>query len=206
MKNNHLEKGRVNQKLQTRFEILSATKRLTRKSQKVTMDDVAREAGMSRATIYRYFSNIDVLILEASLDYHHKTPEELSKEVESMSLLKTLHFIQNHYNRHSQENEIMFRRYMSAFLAASITSKKSLRGARRVKALHLALTRFKNQMDAKVYNRLIYVSSVLMGIDAQIVCKDVCKLNNQESNAVLQWGVEMILKGISASHSSPHQI
>jgi hypothetical protein len=83
-------------------------------------------------------------------------------------------------------------------LSESITSKKKIRGARRVKSLNNVLIPFKNDMDSDTYKNLITIASVLMGIDALIICKDVCDLNNEEANDTLQWALKMILKGIAS--------
>tara|TARA_B100000497_G_scaffold127338_1_gene168783 strand:- start:2751 stop:3353 length:603 start_codon:yes stop_codon:yes gene_type:complete len=197
MKNNDQPSGRVKQKLQTRSEILKATRALMKKKQKISMDDIAEKAKISRATLYRYYSNIDILVTEASLHIQFKSPDQLSEEVNEMPLLHRIHHIQKHYNTLSQKNEIVFRRYISAVLKESIISKKQLRGARRIESLKKALRPFKGEYDNDTYNKLISISSVLMGIDPLITCKDVCNLNNEESNTILEWGIEMILKGIS---------
>ena len=41
------------------------------------------------------------------------------------------------------------------------------------------------------------ISTVLMGIEAVIVSKDVCGLKNKETNDTLKWAFEMILKGMN---------
>ena len=79
-----LNKGRVKQKLHTRSVILDAAQKLMKDNKEVTLEDVASEANVSRATVYRYFSNIDLLYRETSLDLQHKSPDELCSEVEEM--------------------------------------------------------------------------------------------------------------------------
>ena len=195
--NNNQSKGRVNQKLQTRSEILKAARSLMHKKQKITLEDIAKKAKISRATMYRYYSNIDILITEASLHIQHKTPDQLFEEVREMPFNERILHIQNHYNVLAQKNEVGFRRYISAVLKESIVSKKQLRGARRVESLSKALEPFKENLDKDTYKNLISISSVLMGIDPLITCKDVCKLDNEETNTTLEWAIEMILKGIS---------
>jgi AcrR family transcriptional regulator len=198
MSKSPLNKGRVKQKLQTRFEILKAAKGLMQEKKKITLEDVAKKAKISRATMYRYFSNIDILITEASLDIQHKSSDQLFEEVQGKTLEDRLYYIQNHYNNLAQENEIGFRRYLSAVLSESIVSKKQLRGARRIKSLRQSLEPYKSEFSAEIYNKLISAASILMGIDSLIICKDVCKLNNQETQETLNWALEMILKGIKS--------
>lgn len=179
------------------MDILKAAQALMQKQKKISLEDVAKKAKVSRATMYRYFSNIDLLFTEASLDFQHKSPEEIGKAVQSLPFEERLFYIQDYYNGLAQNNEIGFRRYLSAVLSESIMSKKPLRGARRMESINQALAPFKDQMDDQSYHKLTSVASVLMGIDPLITCKDVCKLNNNETNETLHWALEMILKGMN---------
>ena len=86
MNKSKITKGRAKQKLQTRSEILIAAKGLMQKKERITLEDVAKKANISRATMYRYFSNIDLLFTEASLDIHHKSPDQISEDVKNMIL------------------------------------------------------------------------------------------------------------------------
>lgn len=201
MKDLFLKEGRVNQKLQTRSEILKSAQMLLNKESRITLEKVAEHAGISRATIYRYFSNIELLTTEALLHTHFLRPEELQKEVVGLNLDETVHALQQHYNTISQEHELVFRRYLSVTLKESIISKKKLRGARRVEALKLALKPFENLLSKKDHRRLIHISTLLMGIDALLVCKDVCELNNDEANELLEWALDLILDGIRRGYS-----
>jgi len=197
MKEEDQPKGRIRQKLQTRSEILKAARAMMPKKRKITLEDIAKKAKISRATMYRYYSNIDILITEASLHIQHKTPDQLCEEVNELSFKDRIIHIQRHYNTLSQKNEVGFRRYLSAVLTESIVSKKQLRGARRVESLHKALEPFKGNFDADTYKKLISISSVLMGIDPLITCKDVCKLTDEETNCTLEWAIEMLVKGMA---------
>ena len=91
-----LKEGRVRQKLQTRTEILRVAKQLMKQKKRVTLEDVAQKAAISRATIYRYFPNIELLFKEASLDIAHPSPEEVIKSIERLDLpARVLHIQKN---------------------------------------------------------------------------------------------------------------
>ena len=199
MNKQNLSQGRVKQKLQTRTEILQAAQALMQNDSKISLKDIADKANISRATIYRYFSNIDILFLEAALDIDHKSADEIYEEVKEFSFDDRIFYIQKHFLELAQKKEVVFRRYLSAILSESITSKEPLRGARRVKALHKALESFKDQLDPDTYKNLINISALLTGIDPLLVCKDVCDLDNDAAEDTLKWALEMILKGIAVS-------
>src|SRR5688572_19583990 len=60
--------GRTNQRHRTRKDLLAAAGRLLKQGRTPDMDEVAREAMVSRATAYRYFPTIEQLLVEAPLD------------------------------------------------------------------------------------------------------------------------------------------
>ena len=196
MRSISLKEGRVNQKIKTRARILNAAKTVMSRNKNTSLEEVAHIAKVSRATIYRYFPNLDLLCTEASLDIHYQSPEALFEKVKEMTLKKRIFFIQNYYNQLAQDHELIFRRYLSAVLSESIASKKKIRGARRVEAMKLILDSFKKEMSRNDLERLKNIASILAGIDSLIVAKDVCGLTNKEANDTLKWGIEMILKGI----------
>jgi AcrR family transcriptional regulator len=73
-----VERGeRPNQKRRTRKDLLQAAARLMREGRQPTLEEVAAEAMVSRATAYRYFPGVEALLLEASLDVAVPEPEEL---------------------------------------------------------------------------------------------------------------------------------
>ena len=196
MKEKFLKEGRVNQKLQTRSLILKSARDILNRESKISLETVAEHAGISRATIYRYFSNIELLTTEALLHAHFLSPEELRDQVEGQSLEETLHALQSHYNKMSRENELVFRRYLSASLIEAINSNKKTRGGRRVEALKLALKPFEKLMSKTDLERLVNIATLLMGIDALLVCKDVCGLDNSGTDELLEWALDLILDGI----------
>ena len=200
MKSISLKEGRINQKIETRARILNAAKTLLSKNRNTSLEEIAHQAKVSRATIYRYFPNLDLLCTEASLDIHYQSPDALFEEVKDKTLENRIYYIQNYYNQLAQDHELIFRRYLSAVLNESIVSKKKIRGARRVDSMNLILESYKNEMSKKDLKSLKNIASILMGIDSLIVAKDVCGLTNKEANDTLKWGVEMILKGINSTN------
>lgn len=190
--------GRAEQKAKTKVKILKATKALLQLEKPITLEDIALEAHISRATIYRYYSNIDLLITEATLEIHHKSPEAIFKESKGKALDEQLLDIQEQYNQFAAKNETVFRRYLSAVLSESLSNKEKIRGARRIKTLEKVLGEANSEISAEDRVKLKNVGALLMGIDALVVCKDVCGLNNQETNDTLKWAMQMILKGIKS--------
>ncbi len=65
--------GRPNQRRRTRKDLLQAAARLMKQGRKPRLEEIAEEALVSRATAYRYFPDVDALLVEASFDID--TPE-----------------------------------------------------------------------------------------------------------------------------------
>ena len=68
---------RPNQKRRTRKSLLQAAARLMQQGRKPSLEEIAEEALVSRATAYRYFSSVEALLLEASLDVAAPEADEL---------------------------------------------------------------------------------------------------------------------------------
>lgn len=191
MKEKYIQTGRTNQKLETRDKILKAAQHFLRQGKTFSLEDVAKKTGVSRATIYRYYSNVEILTTEASLDITTLSPEEILQHLEGKSLEEKVLGIQEYFNTLSLDNEHTFRRYLSAVLVPKSIEAK--RGARRVKALQLAM---KNEnIPAKQKKDLIHLLTLFMGIEPLIVTKDVANLDDLESKNLLKWGIELMLKG-----------
>ena len=62
------EKGRPNQKSRTRKDLLRAAALLMKEGRSPTLEEIAAEALVSRATAYRYFPGVEALLVEAALD------------------------------------------------------------------------------------------------------------------------------------------
>ncbi|MEQ8327248.1 MAG: helix-turn-helix domain-containing protein, partial [Parvibaculum sp.] len=61
-------KARANQKRRTRKDLLQAAARLMKEGRTPSLEEIAGEALVSRATAYRYFPNVEALLIEAPLD------------------------------------------------------------------------------------------------------------------------------------------
>jgi AcrR family transcriptional regulator len=193
MNDEYLQTGRINQKLETRDKILASAQFFLNKGMDFNLDDIAREAGISRATVYRYYSNAELLACEASLAISTQSPQTICDNLQDLDTEDVLLGIQEYFNHLSIDHENAFRKYLSFAISADNTAIR--RGARRIKTLKLALK--DSTLKARDKNDLANLLTVLMGIEPIIVAKDVCGLNNKQSLELLKWGMEMILKGIA---------
>ncbi|MBT8300387.1 MAG: TetR/AcrR family transcriptional regulator [Maribacter sp.] len=197
MNKKYIDSGRKKQKLKTRNTLLKTTQKLLANGNDFSLEDVARKAKVSRATIYRYYSNIDVLSAEAGLDLNTESPETIINNLKHLDIQEQLVAIQAYFNQLTVDHEAAFRKYLSIVLASD--SHIAKRGARRPKTLQMALAQNNLGLDEAQCQNLIHIATVLMGIEAFVVTNDVCGLSKQDAMKTLQWGLEMVLHGIMAT-------
>lgn len=191
MSKEYVQSGRSNQKQETRKKILKSAHYFIEKGTDFNLEDVANRSGISRATIYRYFPNVDVLSAEAGLDVSTLDPSELFARLKGKDLKEDVLEVQDYYNTLATSYEGLFRKYISTVLDQS--AKTPERGARRKKTLKLLLE--EQELSPKEKEDLANLMTVLMGIEPLIVTKDVCGLDNQESHRLLRWGLELLFDG-----------
>ena len=69
--------GRPNQSTRTRKDLLEAALALMKQGRSPTLEEIAEEALVSRATAYRYFPSVEALLVEASFDVAVPEADEL---------------------------------------------------------------------------------------------------------------------------------
>ncbi|MAP54505.1 TetR/AcrR family transcriptional regulator [Altibacter sp.] len=194
MTKHHITSGRINQKLETRNKILASAQYFINKGLEFTLEEVAKKSGISRATMYRYYSNIDILVNEAGLNINTRSPESIIEEWKDTDLETKILGIQSYYNTLAIDHESAFRKYLCSVLAADAAEIK--RGTRRTKTLELVFEQtdiHKNDRD-----KLVTVLTMLMGIEPLIVAKDVSGLNDDQSMDIMAWGAQLLLQGYFA--------
>ncbi|MBT8184941.1 MAG: TetR/AcrR family transcriptional regulator [Eudoraea sp.] len=200
MSEQYISTGRKRQKRKTRKNILLSAQKLLASGNDFTLENVAADASISRATIYRYYSSVEVLSAEAGLDLNTKSPESVYRELDGLDLESVVLGVQNYFNHLALDNEPAFRKYLSVVLTSSADAGQ--RGARRIKTMELALSKNHSKLNKTELQNLSRIASVLMGIEPVIVSKDVCRLDNQESLELLNWGLKMLLRGIGYSRTT----
>ena len=196
MKKDYLHAGRTAQKRQTRESILRAAKEILEQGNEFSLERVAAQAGISRATMYRYYSDKDILSAEAALDLRLLPPEEVVAELADQGFEEMILGIQEYYNGLTVDKEPIFRKYLSVILDADKAVNQ--RGGRRVRALGDALERKGPDLPAADREHFVCIATLLMGIEAYIVMKDVCGLDNTQAHRTLQWGLRTFLRGLQS--------
>jgi AcrR family transcriptional regulator len=177
---------------------------LLSRGEQPSLETVAEEALVSRATVYRYFSNLDMLLAEAPLDVQTLEAETLFDELPAERRndpAERAVRVQEHLHELVARNEARFRMFLKAtmeqWIAENGEPKEPLRGARRITLLDAALEPLRHRIDSKTYENLRSTLSMLVSIEAFITQTDVCRLGPRKGKQVSSWAIRTLINAVS---------
>lgn len=190
--------GRSNQKRRTRKALLEAATRLTRKGVKPNLDEVAEEALVSRATAYRYFPNIDALLLEAALDVAIPTPNDVFRDDLSHDPVARVLRADAALDKMIDANEPTLRLMLASALQAGlrddIDGALPARQNRRTPLIEAALEPAKKEFTPGSRTILSQALALILGSESMIVCKDVLQLSDAETHKMKRWAIRALIE------------
>ena len=146
--------GRPNQRRRTRKDLLEAASRLMRQGRKPSLEDVAAEAMVSRATAYRYFPSIEALLLEATLDVAAPTAEDVLRGAPATDPIGRLDKVDAAFESMMTANETGLRMMLAQSLQRSLVEeggKLPKRQNRRSPLIEAALASSRKEFSAADY-------------------------------------------------------
>ena len=191
---------RANQKARTRAAIVDAAKELHGQSGDTpTVADAAAQAGVSRATAYRYFPTQEALEVEiVGVSRDVEATEAAVERIRGHDVEKRLLALVDGLNPVAFENEEDFRRALWVYQDTWLRSWRSgaeapvVREGRRMRWLDRVLEPLDLPDERK--NRLQAALALTLGGEALVVMKDVCHLDQEEALDVLRWAAQAILR------------
>ena len=193
---------RANQKSRTRAALVAAAATLLDGGSRPTVAEAAEAAKISRATAYRYFPTQEALLVEAL----ELTPMMRPVEDWVAALPATganparLLELQDLFNRIQFEKEVPMRTalrvYLDAWLAKHAAGEHSpiVRPGRRMEWIQAALRPADRKLSKAQRRRLHTALALTLGVEALIVMKDVCQLDDDEALDVLRWTATTLLQ------------
>lgn len=188
--------SRTNQKLRTRKDLLEAASRLLAQGQAPSLDDVAAEANISRATAYRYFSGLDALLLEASLDIAIPHADDLFPSTDQSDPIDRLNQVDSALHDMINTHEAPLR----AMLAHSLQRGPNAEGGiparqnRRTPLIEAALEPAREEFSPEMRQMLIAALGVVIGTEAMIVFKDVLRADDTDARRIKAWMIASLVK------------
>lgn len=190
--------GRANQKRRTRQDLLQAASELMKLGRKPSLEEVAEKALVSRATAYRYFPNIEALLLEASLDVAVPEPDELFRDDPSDDPVSRLERVDAALHGMILANEGPLRLMLANSLQRAINGGTDgdlpARQNRRSALIEAALEPARRQFKPAVLKHLGRALALIIGTEAMVVFKDVLQLDEAEARKVRRWAIRALVE------------
>jgi len=190
------DQGRPQQRLRTRKDLLSAASRLMRQGGRPSLEDVAAEAMVSRATAYRYFPDIGALLAEASIDVGVPDAEELFAKEASQDPVARLEKVDKALHDAVTEHEPQMRRMLAHAVTRCIDAPDDTtppRQNRRLPLIGAALAPARKQFNSVALRRLEYALAMIFGTEGVIVAKDVLRIDDAEARRVKRWAIRALV-------------
>jgi AcrR family transcriptional regulator len=182
---------RANQRKRTRKDLLQAAARLAKQGRSPTLEEIAAEALVSRATAYRYFPNVEVLLVEAALDVITPEPEALFAGKALDDPVARLETVDQALHEVIAANEPALR----VMLANSLQHRSDTpRQNRRSPLIAAALTPARRQFKPGTLDLLEKALAVMIGTEAMVVFKDVLQLDDAEARKVRRWAIRAMVE------------
>jgi AcrR family transcriptional regulator len=189
--------GRANQRNRTRKDLLQAAGRLMQQGRKPTLEEVAEEAMVSRATAYRYFASVEALVVEASLDLAVPEPQQLFADDASDDPVVRLDRVDSALHAMIRANEASLRLMLMHSLQRAGNGEDGdipPRQNRRTPLIEAALEPARNQFKPAALKNLVRALALIIGTEAMVVFKDVLRLEEAEAQKVRRWAIRALVE------------
>lgn len=189
--------GRPNQRRRTRKDLLDAAARLVKQGRKPTLEEIAEDALVSRATAYRYFPNVDALLVESSLDIAVPNPDELFQDDPTADPVSRMQRVDTALHDMILANEASLRTMLVHSLEQATEAKEGalpVRQNRRTPLIEAALKPARNQFKAGAIENLSKALALIVGTEGVIVSKDVLQLDDDDARKVKRWAIRALVE------------
>ena len=190
-----LTTGRPNQRKRTRKDLLEAASRLMKRGEKPSLEEVAEEALVSRATAYRYFPSLEALLLEASVDVAFPDPAEVFAPGLPNDVLSRLLRADATMHDMVLANAASLRMFLAHSLERSVRGDRDpdlpLRQNRRTPLIEAALAPARAELDPDA--PLAEALALIIGTEAMVTLQDVLQLDDATARAVKAWAIAALL-------------
>jgi AcrR family transcriptional regulator len=195
--------GKSNQQLRTRKDLLLAAGRLMKRGVKPSMDEVAEEALVSRATAYRHFPSIDTLLIEVPIDESVSDPHALFGDDPSQDVEARIDRAEASIHDAVYRNEAQLRVMLANSIGRDAGNDATPpRQNRRLPLIEAALAPARSRMREADYKRLCAALAMIFGPESMIVFRDVIRLDEAAARKVKSWAVRALVR---ESLRSPRQ-
>jgi AcrR family transcriptional regulator len=193
---------RDNQRARTRRDLVAAALRLVEQGRTPTVTEVADAAEISRRTAYRYFPNAEQLMVEALLEGMRSDVErEIDAGAVGDDIAARVDRLVDALHHLTVDKEHLLRQMIRLTIdRESVTSGVPLRPSRRLEYVEQALAPLHDELPPDSYLRLVHATAVVIGIEARIVLRDICGLDNETILQTERWAAQALLAAALEQH------
>ena len=188
---------RANQRYRTRKDLIAAAERLMKNGHKPSLEEVAEAARVSRATAYRYFPNVEALLIEAPLESAAPDVEDLFARDASVDPESRIDKAEAALHRMTFDNETGIRLMLAASLTRAARGHDDavpLRQNRRTVLIDAALAPARTRFRKGAYARLRAALALVFGSESMVVFRDVLRVDEKEARQVKSWAVRALVR------------
>jgi len=197
------ERKPSNQELRTRKDLLLAASRLMKQGRKPAMDEVAKEALVSRATAYRYFPSIDALLVEVPVDEAVGSPGEIFANRTSDDAEARVDEAEAFMHKVVYQNEALLRIMLANSIGRNLEDDTlPNRQNRRVPLIEAALSTSRHRFRDDDYERLCAALAMIFGPESMMVFRDVLRVDEKTARQVKSWAVRALVRTALQSSES----
>ena len=190
--------GRPNQKTRTRKDLLQAAARLMKQGGTPTLEEVAEEALVSRATAYRYFPSVEALMVEAAVDVAVPEPSVLFRDEDSRDPVARLQKVETVLYDMIIANEPLLRTMLAHTIQQGVQADGNgtlpRRQNRRMPLIEAALEPARDQFKTADLKTMARALALIMGPEAVIVVKDVLQLDDADARKMKRWAIRALVE------------
>jgi AcrR family transcriptional regulator len=196
---------RQNQKARTRRDLVAAALRLLADGGTPSVTEVADAAGVSRRTAYRYFPTGEQMIAEALLEGMRSDVErEIGAGASDEDMASRVDRLVEAMHRLTVSKEHLLRQMIRLTIDRdALATGVPPRPSRRLDYVEQALSPLRKDLTPADYDRLVHATAVVVGIEARIVLRDICGLDDQAIAATERWAAQALLAAATHSQRSP---
>jgi AcrR family transcriptional regulator len=188
--------GRPNQRRRTRKALLQAATRLLQQGRTPSLEEVAEEALVSRATAYRYFQSVDRLLLEAPLDVSFPATGDLFADGAPADPVLRLDRVEAALDDMMTRHEVPLRLMLARSLECIAKGEDGAlphRQNRRSDLIEAALAPARASFGREDYKRLKAALALVIGTEAMVVFRDVLQMSDAEAKTVKRWAIRALV-------------
>lgn len=188
---------RPNQRKRTRKDLLQAAARLMQQGRTPSLEEIAAEALVSRATAYRYFTSAEAVMTEATLDMavpevdvvlRGAPPDDPAARVERVDAM---------FHDMTLANETALRMMLVHTLERRARGDGDgtlpARQNRRSPLIEAALEPVRRRFPPAQFKLLCRALAIVIGTESMIVTKDVLQLDDEEARRVRRWAIRALI-------------